>query len=241
MSGDITFRDWQHASRLFLVDSFKLAPKVKFLYHVTFYLGENASSFIPIAKDNMLQIGMLVKNTDLPKYSAKVETLNKYNRKKNVQTSIEYMPINMTLHDDNAGYTRHMLEGYYRYYYADGNQEWDNGSYGNPSTGDTTYRGSVQNSYRYGLDNHGYSGNKVPFFERIEIAQLARGQYFLYTLIKPLLTEWSHDNLDYSETNGITENRITVAYEGVNYSQGKISGDTPTGFGNESHYDTWEA
>lgn len=238
MSG-VTFRDWQHASRLYLVDNFRLAPKTKFLYHVTFYLSETSKKFVPDAMSNINQIGMLVKNVDLPKYNAQTQTLNKYNRKKNIQTHIEYTPVSMSLHDDNSGYTRHLLEGYYRYYYADGNQDWDNGAYGNSTSGDTTYRGSVQNSYRYGLDNYSYSGNKVPFFEKIEISQLARGHYFTYTLIRPLLTEWGHDNLDNSEGGGITENRITVAYEGVNYTQGEVGINEPLGFGEASHYDNW--
>ena len=34
--------DWQHAARAFVDDDFRLAPKVKFLYHVYFNINSSA-------------------------------------------------------------------------------------------------------------------------------------------------------------------------------------------------------
>ena len=64
---------------------------------------------------------MLVKSIDLPSYSMQMETKHKYNRKKNVQTRLDYDPINVTFHDDNFGVTTLLWEAYYRYYFKDGN------------------------------------------------------------------------------------------------------------------------
>ena len=53
-----------------------------------------AASILPDLKQkHELEIGMLVKSADLPRFSADVETKNKYNRKKNVQTAIKYNPV----------------------------------------------------------------------------------------------------------------------------------------------------
>lgn len=234
---NISFRDWQHASRLFRTDNYKFGPKLKFLYHVSFYLTNAAKHITPMLELDIDVVGMLVKSVDMPRYSVEMATLNKYNRKKHVQSKIEYHPVSMSLHDDNHGLTRHLLEGYYKYYFADGSHEWDSGAFGNSRNGDTTYKNSMDNRYSFGLDNN---RTHEPFFEKIEISQMSRGQYYMYTLVRPIITEWSHDNLNYSEGGMSTENKITIAYDAVNYSTGNVNTDSPTGFGNDAHYDNWE-
>lgn len=229
--------DWQHASRLYVSDNQKHAPKVKFLYHVTFFLTEQAKSVIPDVANYIPEIGMLVKQADLPKFQAEVQTKNKYNRKKNVQTKLEYQPINITFHDDNFGATTAFLEAYYKYYFADGSHSLNNGAYGNRSTGDTTYDGSGSNSFRFGMDNNIPA---VPFFDRIEIAQLSRKTFTRYTLVNPIISSWQHDSVDNTSGNGIMQNTITVNYDAVFYDRGEVeageNGD-PAGFGMVDHYD----
>ena len=229
--------DWQHASRLYVTDNQKHAPKVKFLYHVTFYLTEQAKSVIPEVAQYNKEIGMLVKSAELPKFSAVVETKNKYNRKKNVQSKLEYNPVNISFHDDNFGATTALLEAYYKYYFADGAHSLNDGSYGNRISGDTTYDGSGTNSFKFGMDNNIPS---VPFFDRIEIAQLSRKAFTKYTLVNPLITDWQHDSVD--NTDGATpmQNTITVAYDTVFYDRGDVeAGENgePAGFGTVDHYD----
>ena len=122
--------DYAHASRLFVTENQKLAPHQKFLYHCFFQMDPAAASILPDLKQkHELEIGMLVKSADLPRFSADVETKNKYNRKKNVQTAIKYNPITITFHDDNYGVTTALLEAYYRYYFADGNYKSIPGAY----------------------------------------------------------------------------------------------------------------
>jgi len=134
--------DWQHASRLYVDDDLKLSPKQKFLYHVYFQLDPIVRTILPELSDkHNLEIGMLVKAADLPRYTAMVETRNKYNRKKNVQTSIQYEPISITFHDDNYGVTTALLEAYYRYYFADASYGTKPGAYNKAGTGDSTYLG----------------------------------------------------------------------------------------------------
>jgi len=226
-----TFKDYQHAARLFSDNGFRLAPKAKFLYHVVFELTEEARNTVPqLDQRHKQEINMLVKQADLPKFSVQTQTKNMYNRKKNLQTSLEYDPINITFHDDNLGLTTLLLESYYRYYFRDGNYNTEGVS--PPYSPRNTYGKPEEQNYRYGLDNN----HKSPFFDKITIYQLSRKEYTAYTLVNPLVTGLTHDSVDAYESAGLMQNQMTVAYEAVFYSRGPVGEDSPKGFATV-HYD----
>ena len=78
------------------------------------------------------------------------------------------------------------------------------------------------------------------FFKEIRISTMARGEYVTFTLVNPILSEWSHDDVNNSDLSGTLENRISVAYEAVFYESGAVragANGSPTGFG-QDHYDT---
>tara|TARA_R110000850_G_scaffold79433_1_gene171250 strand:- start:577 stop:1860 length:1284 start_codon:yes stop_codon:yes gene_type:complete len=229
--------DWQHAARLYTDRDMALAPKTKFLYHVQFEVTPPAQAIAPkiFSGSTLNEIGMLVKRADLPKFTANVETKKKYNRVKNVQTSITYTPVSIDLHDDNEGITTALLQAYYRYYFADGNQQKDNGKAYAVSP-HSTYENAMANNYKFGMD---VNNPGVPFFKNIKISTLSRGEYTTYTLVNPILTGWSHDNVDNSDGAGTMINSIEIAYEAVFYDQGSITAGAqgePAGFG-QDHYD----
>jgi len=247
--------DWQHASRLYVNDNFKHAPKSKFLYHITFTLSTEAQSFLPELPAYTNEIGMLVKSADLPGFSANVETKNQYNRKKNVQTTLEYDPITIDFHDDNFGATTALLEAYFKYYYAD--SIGDINRFGTPANGDSPYTNYISEtkevlgrfpqdpgvpaesrSSAYGLDNN---RPRADFFTKIEIAQMSKRTYTKYILVNPILSNWSHDSVDNADSIGTMQNSITVNYDTVLYDRGEVeAGDNgnPIGFGKTSHYDS---
>ena len=67
--------DFRHASKTFVNDAFRLAPKTKFLYHVFFEINDQPASILPELKQkHAREIGLLVKAADLPKYQATVDT-----------------------------------------------------------------------------------------------------------------------------------------------------------------------
>jgi hypothetical protein len=229
--------DWQHAARLYVDRDMALAPKSKFLFHVNFEVSDEAQQIAPklFSGSTLNEIGMLVKRADLPSFTANVETKKKYNRVKNVQTSISYDPVDIDLHDDNEGITTALLQAYYRYYFADGNQQKDNGR-AYAVVPHSTYEGSSRNNYKFGMD---VNNSGVPFFKSIKISTLSRGEYTTYTLVNPILTNWSHDNHDNSDGAGTMANSIQIAYEAVFYNQSSITvgaNGEPIGFG-QDHYD----
>lgn len=230
--------DWQHAARLYVDRDMALAPKSKFLFHVHFEVTDEAKRIAPklFSGPTLNEIGMLVKRVDLPSFSANVETKKKYNRVKNIQTSISYDPVDIDMHDDNEGITTALLQAYYRYYFADGNQQKDNGR-AYAVVPHSTYEGSQRNNFKFGMD---VNNEGVPFFKSIKISTLSRGEYTTYTLVNPILTSWSHDNHDNSDGAGTMANSIQVAYEAVFYNQSSITigaNGEPIGFG-QDHYDT---
>jgi len=231
--------DARHASRTFVKNSFRLAPKVKFLYHVAFTFSPAISKTLPTwdLKKHSLEAGIIVKSSDLPSFSANIETKKKYNRTANVQTGLTYNPITISLHDDNLGIATGLFEAYYRYYYADGNYGIDglrrayNKSY--PAR-DSTYLGAERNKYTFGLHNQ----ITDPFFVDIQISQLSRHTYTTYTLVNPIVTEWKHGDVSSADGNSTNENTMTVAYETVWIDRGGTQdGVEPVGFADYSHYD----
>lgn len=225
-TSDVTFRDQQHAARLFVDDQFRLLPKTKFLFHVAFGINQAALINTKLVQRHRNEINMLVKSCDLPNYQIKTETLNQYNRKKNIQYTHSYQPINITFHDDNMGLINQLWQNYYNYYYADPSSAADPGAYNRNATKNFNY---IQNLY--GLDN----GSKLPFFKYIKLYQMARHEYVEYTLQNPIITSWNHNRVDYSQTAS-HDNTMQLAYEAVSYDTGMIEQGAPEGFGIE-HYD----
>jgi len=232
--------DYTHAARLYTDDNFRLAPKQKFLYHVTLNLNENVvNKILPgWVQRHSNEVNMLVKSVTMPKFDIQTETKNKYNRKKNVQTRIDYAPVNIVFHDDNNSIVTQLWTAYYNYYFADGTYGSRDGAgapnqTARPYDRFNTYMGSPRNGDRFGLDNNQYE----PFFTSIQISQMARHQYLTLTLVNPIIESWQHDTLENSAGADPVQNSMTVAYESVFYADGPIDeGNSPKGFGTV-HYD----
>ncbi len=222
----VTLRDQQHASKMFAVDQFRLAPKQKFLFHVSFSINDAALKLIDLNQRHKNEINMLVKSTDLPKYSISTEILNQYNRKKVVQFTHKPDPINIKFHDDNMSLISQLWWNYYSYYYADTNSADVGGAYDRNATRNFDFTPTS-----YGLDNN----STAPFFNYIKLYQLARHEFICYTLINPVITSWGHGSMSYSD-NGLNEQSMTIQYESVSYSTGDILTEPPEGFAVE-HYD----
>ena len=240
--------DYRHATRLYIDNNMRLAPKFKFLYHVVFNINPQLRFLFPLVNEiPRNEINLLCRSADLPKYNPQTTTINQYNRKKVVQTSIQYQPINIEFHDDNAGLTTLLWECYYRYYFADGNYtaRQADGSpaisvreYNKAPNGlNTMYAGEGSNNNKFGLDR---PNKPVDFFTSIQIYQLharnAQPTYTSFTIINPKIDQFQHDRMDQSASE-FTLNSMTLSYETVLYNRGRTQiGNAPTGFG-EAHYD----
>tara|TARA_B100002019_G_scaffold78181_1_gene67461 strand:+ start:149 stop:1360 length:1212 start_codon:yes stop_codon:yes gene_type:complete len=232
--------DKQHAARLYVDDSHRLSPKVKFLYHVSFNINREATAVIPqLAEKHLNELNMLVKSVTLPQFNVQTDVKHQYNRKRVVQKRIDYAPVNVVFHDDSFGVTTAMWEAYYRYYFRDGNyaKVQPDGSVDQTITEfqvPSQYNRGLMLSekmYRYGYDNDSFA----PFFNSITISQLSRKRYTSMTLVNPIIAQWSHDTMDNSASDPVA-NTMSIEYETVHYSRGPIKNGSPKGFA-EEHYD----
>lgn len=256
--GADTLRDYRHASKVFRSNGYELKPRFKFLFHVAFSIN---TAEIPALRGalgvtDVNNISYLVKTVDLPKYTIQTETLNQYNRKRIVQTKINYDPVNVVFHDDGGDLMRNLWYNYYSYYYKDPTQQYGSanptngslGQQGNRTTGFGYNSRDIYNNDRL-VNDWGYIGESIsdgtssssgkpPFFKDIRIFGFDyQHKYAEYVLINPLITNWSHDTYDYSQGGGIMQNSMTIAYETVKYYQGAPNKQAP-GFADPAHYDT---
>jgi len=222
-----TQANWQHATRLFVDDTFRLSPRHKFLYYALFEIDPTAHRATMFTERHAQTVGLLLKSADLPKFNFDTTTKNQYNRKKLIYKQINYEPVNITMHDDSAGVINALWAIYYGAYVADRslpNSAWNDIKYRKTNT-------SFDN-FRYGLDNN----KTVDMFKSISLYTMSRRRFTGYTLVNPRIQSWSHGNVDYAD-GGTIESSMSVQYEAVQYSSGEVSVNRPKGFAT-LHYDT---
>lgn len=240
-------KDYKHAARLFTDDYMRLAPKVEFLYHVHFDINKAAarSPGGPVgwskAEPN-IEVGMLVKACQVPGVTLNTETKNQYGKKTNIQTQVQYTPINITFHDDNVNLISGMWQQYFKNYYADSvfpeelkvqpTYSRPGQAQRNPNLASPYNTSPIQsNKVGFGI-NSDFPGH---FFNKISIYQLSRHNFFEYQLINPIIQSWQGPQLN-SSSSQPAENQMVLIYEGIKYAQGRVGNDNPDGFA-QLHYD----
>jgi hypothetical protein len=260
--GNDVLRDYTHASRTFTTNSYELKPRFKFLFHVSFTINVQQIPYLRgvFGNDDIQELSLLVKTVDLPKYNVATHTLNQYNRKRVVQTKVEYQPVTMTFHDDGGDNSRKLWYYYFSYYFKDPAQQYlspnvTNGSLGASLNRQAGFGYNTRDIYNDILQvkDWGYAGEtwtdgtsapggKPPFFRDIRIYGMDQRKYAEYVLINPIISNWNHDQYDYSQGSGIMQHSMTINYETVKYYEGAIGASRPDtnvqGFADPSHYDT---
>jgi len=229
-------KDFRHASRLYLDDNYKLMPKQKFLFHVIFQTDESLFE-VPFGRHESLELNMLVKACDLPKYNMNMEEKFQYNKKMYCATRIQYDPINIVFHDDHADTVNAFWKKYYQYHIADSVQLGT--GYGPTDTEMRTkddYYDSVENwqTNKWGMDTP--VKRRKPYLQKIIIFVLHKQRFTAMQLINPKIASFAHDNLDAADGAGIMANSMQVMYETVLYHSGVISKAMVPGFAT-IHYD----
>ena len=216
--------NWQHATRIFIDDTYRLSPRTRFLFYVQFEIDPASHGSLEFTDKHSREVGLLVKSADLPKYNFDSVIKNQYNRKKIIYRQLNYEPVSITMHDDSAGIVNSLWGIYYGYYVRDRK---------NPTLAYDAnhYRPQDINNYRYGLDND----ISVPFFKSISIYTMSRRRFNGYTLINPKIKTWNHGTMSYAD-NDVLESTMTLEYESVQYSSGTVQQDSPKGFAT-LHYD----
>ena len=220
-------KDYQHASRLYVDNNFKLMPKQKFLFHVVFNTDESLfdTGFNPSEK---YQLNMLVKACELPKYNMSYEEKTQYNKKMYAGTRIAYEPVNITFHDDHADTVNAFWKKYYEYNIAD--SVGMNSDLSISATKDDYYNfgGKARPTNKFGMDTP--RKRQKPYLKGIEIFVLHKQRFTSMTLVNPVIGSFSHDNLDQADGQGVMNNTMQILYETVIYKSGIVNRNNVPGF-----------
>lgn len=219
-------RDYRHASKLFVDDQYKLMPKLGFLFHVFFDINPSAEFNDPQNPNRDKEIGMLVKNVSLPKFTIDTKKYNAYNRPNFAQSKVNFDPLSITFHDDSADVVRNFWFDYYNYYYRDSDYS------------ESLYQTPHKYSPTRPTDKWGFSprnGVGQPYLNSIRIYSLHQKRFSEYVLINPIIKSFRHG--DHSQGQSETmQHEMTIEYESVLYFYGSVTPSTVKGF-IDMHYD----
>lgn len=231
-------RSYKHASRIFLDGHQRLSPKYGFLFYVEFDFNPMISN---VSNTAAQELGMIVKNVGLPKFTVDTKTHNAYNRKNIVQNKIQYDPITITFHDDQADNVRNFWYDYYSFYYRDSDFA--------DSTYSIIHKYQERPSFEWGYSprpNGGYNAStslitptsyqEYQYIQAIRIYSLYQNYFSEYELVNPTITSFKHGDHANGENGNLLEHQMTVQFETVKYQTGQVTENTVGGFV-DLHYD----
>jgi hypothetical protein len=206
-------KDFGHGQKLFGANNNRLSPKFSFLYHVFFEINPSAKQtmYSQLQGDLIKEVGLLVKNVELPKFDIETKNLNAYNQNVTVQTGIKYNPVKIEFHDDSANVVRNFWEDYMSFYYGD--------TYNDIADAEAMR----QNRYATPQSaNWGYVPREDSNYLRsVKIYSLSMDKYSLYTLVNPIIDGWSHGTHSAGQ-NEFIGHSLSLRYEYVRYEDGDI-------------------
>jgi len=230
-TGTVNVRNYQHASRIFVDGNYRLSPKMGYLFYVEFDFNPQISN---VSNLTAQELGMIVKSVSLPKFTIDTKIHNAYNRKNIVQNKINYDPVNITFHDDQADNVRSFWYDYYSFFYRD--SDYADATYGIIS------KYQERPSFEWGYTprpvasyNSQNAYQQYQYINAIRIYSLYQKNFSEYELINPIITSFKHGDHD----NGSQEfmnHQMSISYETVKYQTGYTTTNTAGGF-IDLHYD----
>jgi hypothetical protein len=230
-TGTETLRNYQHASRIFVDGNYRLSPKYGFLFYVEFDFDPLITN---VSNLTAQELGMIVKSCGLPKFNIETKVHNAYNRKNIVQNKVNYDPITITFHDDQADNVRNFWYDYYSFFYRDSDYA------------DATY--NIINKYQerpsfdWGFSpratasyNSANAYQNYQYIQAIRIYSLYQKNFSEYELINPTIQSFRHGDHQQGDSN-LLEHQMTVQFEAVKYQTGYTTTNTAGGY-IDLHYD----
>lgn len=217
----LNLKDYAHASRLFVGDNYRLSPKTSFLFHAFIDAG---TGFDGINPNSNREIGLMVKQADLPRFTADTKTLHAYNRPNIIQTKIRYDPVTLVFHDDNANVVRNFWIRYFKYYFRDSDYSLNQHS--------LPYVYTNQLITNFGLSPRGLTN----YIRSIRLYSLHQKKFTEYIFVNPIIKGMRFGNHNKQTDSDILQAEMTIEYEAVLYSGGTVTFSNPPGFA-DLHYD----
>lgn len=204
-----------------------LIPRFRFQFTVSIFFGDG--NVITTWNEENRSATLRVAGCTLPTHSAKMSTLNQYNKKRVIQTGVEYNPITITAYDTRNSELDGFLLAYHRHYYngvMEGmdtkyiNDVWYNTGGGSDASMGSFAQDIRSMSYADGSSQTGY---KAPqdrhFIKRIEITRISSEEDIMtHTIFNPFIQNIAVDPLSYDDNNTM-QYTLTFMYEGYSITQ----------------------
>lgn len=202
-----------------------LIPRFSFQFNVTiYYLGRDGKEeYLTTLPRDDKPATLRVATAQLPTHSAKISTLNQYNKRRVVQTGVEYNPVSISFYDTRDSNLDYFLLAYHDHYY---NGVMDSAAikYLNDihlvvQGIDSPEGGFAQDNSRYMYaDGSSQTGYAAPgdrnFIKRIEIERISSNEDRIkHTIFNPFIQSINVSELDYASNNSMLYN-ISFMYEG---------------------------
>ncbi len=224
----VYLKDSRIASKQFNFGNFGLdsrVPRVKFLFFVNFVsprpeLTKNYNDF-------GTGISLLVKSFSKPGFTVKTDILNQYNKKRIVQTGLEYEPITINFYNTYDKKVIDTINDYMRFYYGDFKAEkssaWNNDIIA------PIYQYIIGDSPANGVDwgfnfpplfskftnSKTFDMSDSYFFSEINLYQFGANYVDKFTFVNPKISKVSFESEDYSDGSSADTISITLYFEGM--------------------------
>ena len=191
-----------------------LIPRNKFNFKVEItYLGGANGSRTTLKLDRISEIQM-------PGHSVKTQTLNQFNKKRTIQTGIDYTPISLSAYDTRDGEIEKFLVGYNNYYYS--GPMSDNDEIMRDDIIDESFLGTGSSGRGLNLNTDRY------YIINIKITRTSStDDNNIIEIYNPIITNIQGDTLNYSESAPV-QYRIDFTYEGYKTTTTETNSNTTT-------------
>ncbi len=198
-------------------------PRQQFGGYVSFVLDRDlfGQPFFDEVNNDELRVRMssLVRTADMPQVEFQTQTMNEYNKKKIVNTGVQYQPVTIRVVDTASNAWLQIIMKYFAYHYMNPRNKGQQGDRDINSTnigwGGADFIGTQYGSGgTYDSNRYGYNPNANPnFFERIDYVLYHGQKGVQYSLLNPVMTGFTHTPIDYA-SNDVAEFTMTFQYEG---------------------------
>ena len=191
-----------------------LIPRNKFNFKVEItYLGGANGSRKTLILEKISEIQM-------PGHSVKTQTLNQFNKKRTIQTGIDYTPISLSAYDTRDGEIEKFLVGYNNYYYS--GPMSDNDEIMRDDIIDESFLGTGSSGRGLNLNTDRY------YIINIKITRTSStDDNNIIEIYNPIITNIQGDTLNYSESAPV-QYRIDFTYEGYKTTTTETNSNTTT-------------
>ena len=168
-----------------------LFPRSKFQFMAIWNIGgSNGAVFsVPFTR---------IQSCSMPGYSVKAALQNQYNKKRIIQTGVDYSPIQMRVYDDRQAQVENFIRSYSGYYYA-----------GLFSNSEKKFSDDIVDENFAGGGNNSNTGfilrDNRYYFKNLTIIRLnSSTDANRIVLRNPVISSVEGDTLDYSDSGAVT-------------------------------------